>query len=329
MKLDKIMVMGGCLATAVAVCFAAANDTYSPVANLTERWTNDTNWRIFTNATGSYGGYTNQAMMIRYQSAEPPPSGVGALVANSTASDGRFVGNYSNSAITHVAFRLMKTGCANAHLLFLTAKGDLWSYPFALPVQDRAWVDIVIPMTYCPEWKSMRSPSDFDTDRAQISNVWVYAQREGSGEQFVLVDDFKVLGPWEKGPMLGDVPIYWLRENGLPEQAGQDAADKDGDGFNNFAEYMAGSNPNDPADVFRVEIGKDAGARPVLRWRRANYRAYTVLRSDNLAQANSFVACTNVVDTNPVVSAAGKSEVVVNSQALPGPSFYRVAIQQQ
>ena len=125
------------------------------------------------------------------------------------------------------------------------------------------------------------------------------------------------------------MPQYWLRENGLPEQSGQDLADPDRDGFNNYAEYMAGSNPNDAQDFFRIEIGRTSDDKPVLRWKRENYRAYTVLKSDDLSSASSFTACTNVAAATLVDSASAKSEILVNSEELQGPTFYKVAIQQQ
>lgn len=329
MKVKILTLTSGWVAFVATMAVAAATGTYSPIANLTEHWTNAANWSANAGGSGMNAGFSNGCEVIKSPVLNQPLPGWAYVAGDGAASGGRFVGNYSNSAIACITFRLMRRGCANATFLFVTDTGETWGYPFALPSQEGQWLDVVIPMTYSASWKGYGSVAEFDAAKTHIANLWIYAERSGSGEQFVMIDDLKAVGPWEKGPMIGDVPQYWLRENGLPEQTGQDIADFDGDGFNNYAEYMAGTDPKNNQDTFRIEIGNSEGNQPVLRWKHANYRSYTVLRSDNLTQANSFATCTNVADGVVTVNAAAKSEVVLNNETAQGASFYKVAIQQQ
>ncbi len=60
-------------------------------------------------------------------------------------------------------------------------------------------------------------------------------------------------------------------------------ADSDGDRMNNRSEYLAGTDPNDPQSVFRLEI-TDAplSAEPLLRWNVQQGRRATLLRGTNV-----------------------------------------------
>jgi len=79
-------------------------------------------------------------------------------------------------------------------------------------------------------------------------------------------------------------------KNGLPDawelqhfsQTGVSLTlDSDEDGMSNWAEFRAGTDPNDPEDVFVLALDDVADALQ-LRWPSAEYRTYTVYFSTNL-----------------------------------------------
>ncbi|MBK9137542.1 MAG: hypothetical protein IPM17_02065 [Verrucomicrobia bacterium] len=78
------------------------------------------------------------------------------------------------------------------------------------------------------------------------------------------------------------MPDGWEREHGFnPNLADDAAADEDGDGLSNWAEYRAGTDPRDPRSYLWIRtltVEPSAGAVE-LRWGSTPGRLYTVLRS--------------------------------------------------
>ena len=96
----------------------------------------------------------------------------------------------------------------------------------------------------------------------------------------------RVLGDGEGLDTDGDgVPDGWEREHGFnPDLATDAAADEDGDGMSNWAEYRAGTDPRDPQSYLWIKsLALDQNDRAVeLRWGSVPGRRYTVLRSATL-----------------------------------------------
>jgi len=99
--------------------------------------------------------------------------------------------------------------------------------------------------------------------------------------------------------------------------------DFDGDGFTNYAEYVAGTDPTDPNSYLRLTV---APAQPpanglVLSWNSVQGRLYTLQTTTNLSQA-SWAPVTGCVD----LSGTGGEMTVANViQDSPG-AFWRVAV---
>lgn len=71
------------------------------------------------------------------------------------------------------------------------------------------------------------------------------------------------------------VPDYWERRHGLNVSSNDGAADADGDGASNYSEYLADTDPTNPASLLAVEITPSSGAAfPLVGFPTSSNRAY-------------------------------------------------------
>jgi hypothetical protein len=112
------------------------------------------------------------------------------------------------------------------------------------------------------------------------------------------------------------LPDWWERQHFFSEIAAETAPDADGDGHSNYAEYVTGSDPNDPDSTFnaRMAVG-GAGDTFTLRWPSVEGRTYTIETSIDCANwtpLETGLAATPPENTRPVT---------------PGPNrrYYRIA----
>jgi hypothetical protein len=128
--------------------------------------------------------------------------------------------------------------------------------------------------------------------------------------------------------------------NGLPDawevswfgSAGQDPdADPDSDGMTTAAEYLAGTDPTNSADAFRLSIARNGGAAQVSFLARqaegAGYEGRTRLYTLQTTAGASLTAWTNV---SGVVNVVGTNQIVLR-QIVPtnASSFFRAQVQLQ
>jgi hypothetical protein len=283
-----------------SMVFVAQGQTYSPVANLTEKW-NDANsgWVKSGDGTLYYDGVDkNLAVKFGPVSPDSPTSTFakpGALQAVSGSSDGRFVGDYIASEIESVSFDIMRVGLSDkARLAFTGANGNLWQYRFSLPSGISQWAHINIPFSPTAGWTG--SGGTFQEAAQSVVELYVRVDRSGITEQEVVIDNFKVIGPWG-GPMTNGVPQSWMQEYSLG-----DDQDPDHDGFKNYGEYLAGTDPNDKGSFFTVAISKGGDGTPALKWGRGNAKQFGVWRSSDLTAG--FTKVQTGLTTNEV-SVAG------------------------
>ena len=115
----------------------------------------------------------------------------------------------------------------------------------------------------------------------------------------------------------------WLASYGLPSDGSADYSDPDGDGMNNWQEYLAGTNPTNAASVFRITSAQMVSSTQfVVHWSSVSNRLYDVMRATNLAAGTgAFVplsGATNLTGTPPQNVWTGS---VTRASA---PAFYRV-----
>lgn len=94
--------------------------------------------------------------------------------------------------------------------------------------------------------------------------------------------------------------------------------DTDGDGLSNYQEYLADTNPLDPASVFAfIDIKQDPTGGALLRWSSVAERNYTVLRSSELLGGFTPIRTGE--------KATGSTHTFLDATAKgAGPYFYRL-----
>jgi len=115
----------------------------------------------------------------------------------------------------------------------------------------------------------------------------------------------------------------WLAQYGLPSDGSADYLDSDGDGMNNWQEYLCGTDPTDPNSVLRMVSGPSASSQDVT-WMSVPTRTYTLERSTNLNSPNPF----SVVQTN-IPGQYGTTTVTDTNMPPSQQFYYRVLVEQQ
>jgi hypothetical protein len=163
-------------------------------------------------------------------------------------------------------------------------------------------------------------------DRAQVrwsTNLLAFAQPSLSTTTFSATDRGRI----ERVDLTVSLPIV-IDFNGLPVdwelsyfgRTGIDPnADPDGDGLSNFAEYRAGSDPNDPASGLRfTEIAPVQGGTQ-LQWLSAGYKTYALQRSTSPAGG--------YLDIQTGITATAPTNTWLDATALgPEPYYYRLRL---
>lgn len=119
------------------------------------------------------------------------------------------------------------------------------------------------------------------------------------------------------------VPETWLAQFDITSNfTAAAAADADGDGVVTWQEYIAGTNPTNPASVFRISE-RPAAQGYVLQWQSASGRVYQVEQSGNLLSGFSLLE-SNIYATPPLNSYTGAPPET-------GAVFYRIrsAVEEQ
>jgi len=164
-------------------------------------------------------------------------------------------------------------------------------------------------------------------DRSQItwnSDLVSFAQPSLTNAVFFSSDrgriervDLTVSAPIVIDPLNG-LPVDW--ELSYFGRTGIDPfADPDRDGMSNFAEYRAGTDPNDPASGLKFTEVQRVQNGILLKWLSADYKAYAIQRSPNLSSGfvdiQAAIAATPPLNTNLDTSATGQ-----------GTYFYRLRL---
>jgi hypothetical protein len=115
------------------------------------------------------------------------------------------------------------------------------------------------------------------------------------------------------------ISYAWLQQYGLATDGSADFADPDGDGMNNWQEWVAGTVPTDATSLFRLlaPVPTPPGLR--LRWNGDTNHAYFIERATTLKPPLSF----SLLRTN-VPGLSGTTTFTDTTLPATGAAFYRI-----
>jgi hypothetical protein len=118
----------------------------------------------------------------------------------------------------------------------------------------------------------------------------------------------------------GSVISYaWLQQYGLPTDGSADFIDSDGDGMNNWQEWICSTCPRNAQSVLRLVSATPAGTNITVTWQSVAGVNYFLERSTNLASPFTHLA-------SFIMGQAGTTSYADTNAAGAGPFFYRVAV---
>jgi len=130
------------------------------------------------------------------------------------------------------------------------------------------------------------------------------------------------LGPYEFQTPTSLISYTWLAQYGLPNDGSADFADTDGDGMNNYREWLSRTDPTDPNSVFKLNVVKTNLPGTTISWLSRSYEPYYVQRTTNILAPDTF----QTIKTN-IVNPKGATVYFTDTNRLSvGSYFYRVGL---
>ncbi len=116
------------------------------------------------------------------------------------------------------------------------------------------------------------------------------------------------------------ISYLWLQQYGLPLNGSADFIDSDGDGMNNWQEWIAGTIPTDPLSVLKMSAPAGNPAGFTLTWQSVGGKNYYVQRT------GSLLAPFSTIQSN-IVGLPGTTSYTDTNTTGSASLFYRVGVQ--
>ena len=145
-------------------------------------------------------------------------------------------------------------------------------------------------------------PLDGDADGAAITDVGAY-------------ESFNAAGDTDGDGM----PDGWEVEHAFSITNADGAADQDRDGFRNYAEYVAGTDPTNTLDYLRISAIEGDGGTVQLFWPTVSNRVYSVLQGPTAPDSTS----SNMYQ----VGGTGGTQSYSNENTASSPWFWRIEVE--
>ena len=127
------------------------------------------------------------------------------------------------------------------------------------------------------------------------------------------------IGAYEYQGTGSRISYAWLQQYGLPTDGSADFADSDGDGLNNWQEWVCGTDPTNPQSVLRLLSPSITSTNTTVTWQSVAGVNYFLERSTNLASPFMHLA-------SFIMGQAGTTSYADTNAAGAGPLFYRVGV---
>jgi hypothetical protein len=130
------------------------------------------------------------------------------------------------------------------------------------------------------------------------------------------------IGAYEFSSPSSVISYAWLQQYGLPSDGTADYADSDGDGLNNWQEWICGTDPTNPLSALTLLSPTGAVSGVIVSWQSVPGRRYFLERSANLRVQPAFLPLASNILGQPDTTSYTDANA-----AGPGPFFYRVGVQ--
>ncbi len=130
------------------------------------------------------------------------------------------------------------------------------------------------------------------------------------------------IGAYEFQNPASIISYAWLGQYGLPTDGSVDFLDPDGDGFNNWQEWIAGTDPANASSVLQMLAPAPSGTNLVVTWQSVANITYSVQRATDLTADPAF----STIATN-IPGQSGTTSYTDTNAPPPGPYYYRVGVQ--